>query len=329
MDGQDRATRVAGVVLAAGAGTRLGLPKALLRVGDELLLDRAVRTLRHAGVHRSSSSSAPGLRTPWPPSTARASRWSRTLTGSRGWARPCAPRCTAWTAAPTPPVVSLVDQPGMTAATVERLVAAWRADGRAAVATYGGAPRNPVLLPAATWAQVAASAVGDRGARALAARASRPGQRGRLRRRRVGRRHRHPGRPAPVHHRLTCWRRRPTLARLRPMSPSGSKSPSVELEVDDRDGAGLQPGPGLLPGARRDQARPGRLLPRRRRRASSTRCASGRACCTASPTGVTGEKVHQKRLPARRAAVGRDGARALPALRTAPPTSCASPSSPA
>ena len=63
-------------------------------------------------------------------------------------------------------VVSLVDQPGMTAATVERLVAAWRADGRAAVATYGGAPRNPVLLPAATWAQVAASAVGDQGARA-------------------------------------------------------------------------------------------------------------------------------------------------------------------
>ena len=49
-------------------------------------------------------------------------------------------------------VVSLVDQPGMTAATVERLLASWRADGRAAVATYGGAPRNPVLLPATTWA---------------------------------------------------------------------------------------------------------------------------------------------------------------------------------
>ena len=33
------------------------------------------------------------------------------------------------------------------------------------------------------------------------------------------------------------------------------------------------------------------------------------------PDGVDGEKVHQKRLPARRAAVGRDGARALPALQ--------------
>ena len=51
--------------------------------------------------------------------------------------------------------------------------------------------------------------------------------------------------------------------------------------------------------------------------ASSTRCASGRACCTASPTGSAGPKVHQKRLPARRAAVGRDGAAALPPLRPA------------
>ena len=32
------------------------------------------------------------------------------------------------------------------------------------------------------------------------------------------------------------------------------------------------------------------------------------------PTGVTGEKVHQKRLPRGRAGLGADGARALPAL---------------
>jgi nicotine blue oxidoreductase len=54
----------------------------------------------------------------------------------------------------------------MTVATVQRLIASWHADGRAAVATYGGAPRNPVLLPATTWADAADSAVGDRGARA-------------------------------------------------------------------------------------------------------------------------------------------------------------------
>ena len=32
------------------------------------------------------------------------------------------------------------------------------------------------------------------------------------------------------------------------------------------------------------------------------------------PKGLAGDKVHQKRLPAGRAAVGRDGAAALPAL---------------
>ena len=31
--------------------------------------------------------------------------------------------------------------------------------------------------------------------------------------------------------------------------------------------------------------------------ASSGRCGSGRACCTASRPGVGGEKVHQKRVP--------------------------------
>ncbi len=166
MDRQDSATRVAGVVLAAGAGTRLGRPKALLRLGDELLLDRAVRTLRQAGCApvvvvlgaRADDAVAAvdgtGIELLINPD------WATGMGSSlRVGLVPLPGRADA-------AVVSLVDQPGMTAATVERLVAAWRADGRAAVATYGGAPRNPVLLPAATWAQVAASAVGDQGARA-------------------------------------------------------------------------------------------------------------------------------------------------------------------
>lgn len=41
--------RVAGVVLAAGASTRLGEPKQLVRLGGETLLERSVRVAREAG----------------------------------------------------------------------------------------------------------------------------------------------------------------------------------------------------------------------------------------------------------------------------------------
>lgn len=42
---------VAGLVLAAGGGRRLGGPKALLRHGDALLVERATRLLRETGCH--------------------------------------------------------------------------------------------------------------------------------------------------------------------------------------------------------------------------------------------------------------------------------------
>jgi nicotine blue oxidoreductase len=166
MDQPDRARRVAGVVLAAGAGSRLGQPKALVRLGGELLLDRAVRTLRAAGcdpvvvVLGASAPEAlasadhtafePVTNPDWPTGMGSSLRAGLQAVSGRADAA----------------ILSLVDQPGMTIATVQRLLASWCADGRAAVATYDGAPRNPVLLPATTWADAAGSAVGDRGARA-------------------------------------------------------------------------------------------------------------------------------------------------------------------
>jgi molybdenum cofactor cytidylyltransferase/nicotine blue oxidoreductase len=42
-------SRVAGLLLAAGRGRRIGGPKALLRLGGTLLVERAVDTLREAG----------------------------------------------------------------------------------------------------------------------------------------------------------------------------------------------------------------------------------------------------------------------------------------
>jgi len=63
-------------------------------------------------------------------------------------------------------VVALVDQPLVTGEAVERLVASSAAGAVAAVATYDGRQRNPVLLDRSVWPGVATAAVGDAGARA-------------------------------------------------------------------------------------------------------------------------------------------------------------------
>ncbi|MGF7235647.1 MAG: nucleotidyltransferase family protein, partial [Frankia sp.] len=62
-------------------------------------------------------------------------------------------------------VVALADQPLIGSAAVARLIAARGAGTSAAVATYGGAARNPVLLERSVWSDVAAAAHGDLGAR--------------------------------------------------------------------------------------------------------------------------------------------------------------------
>jgi len=63
-------------------------------------------------------------------------------------------------------VVLLVDQPRVTPDVVRRLTQTWRDKRPAAVvATYDGELRNPVLLDRAVWSDVAASVSGDSGAR--------------------------------------------------------------------------------------------------------------------------------------------------------------------
>ncbi|MBC6462479.1 NTP transferase domain-containing protein, partial [Actinomadura sp. HBU206391] len=64
-------------------------------------------------------------------------------------------------------VVALVDQPRVTSAAVRRLTAAHESGASVAVATYGGRPRNPVLIAREHFAEAAARAVGDVGARAF------------------------------------------------------------------------------------------------------------------------------------------------------------------
>jgi nicotine blue oxidoreductase len=159
---------VAGVVLAAGAGNRFGGPKALVRVGDATLVERAVRTLVDGGcrtpVHvvLGKDLGAPlpviaGMRPSWNPT------WQEGIGSSLRHALATVEDLREVAAA----VVLLVDQPGVRPAAVERLIAAYREGAIVAVATYAGRRGHPVLLSRTTWADVRARATGDSGARAF------------------------------------------------------------------------------------------------------------------------------------------------------------------
>jgi CTP:molybdopterin cytidylyltransferase MocA len=61
-------------------------------------------------------------------------------------------------------VVTLVDQPGITAAAVRRLISA-RRPGFALAATFDGEIRTPVLFDRSLWSEVSEAVTGDAGAR--------------------------------------------------------------------------------------------------------------------------------------------------------------------
>jgi CTP:molybdopterin cytidylyltransferase MocA len=155
---------VTGLVLAAGAGTRYGMPKALIRYPDRLLVEQAADTLRKAGCARTVvilgaeaarvRAAAPGL-----DETVVNPDWATGL----GSSLRAGLRAAAGTPA-TAVVVLLVDMPGVTPEAVRRIIA--RASPAALVmGGYGERRGHPVLLGRDHWAGVAATATGDRGAR--------------------------------------------------------------------------------------------------------------------------------------------------------------------
>ena len=150
---------VAGILLAAGAGTRLGQPKALVQIGGEPLARRGVDLLREGGaapvvvVTGAVAVDLPGVLAVHNPD------WPTGMGSSLAAGFATVPdSCDA-------AVIALVDQPLVGPEAVRRLIAARRAGASVAVAAYGGQPRNPVLLAREHWAEVAALAVGDVGAR--------------------------------------------------------------------------------------------------------------------------------------------------------------------
>uniref|UniRef100_UPI00131C557F nucleotidyltransferase family protein n=1 Tax=Streptomyces sp. NRRL S-87 TaxID=1463920 RepID=UPI00131C557F len=67
--------------------------------------------------------------------------------------------------APQAALVSLVDQPGIGPEALKRVLAAYRSPASLAAAAYDGERGHPVLFGSDRWADIAATATGDRGAR--------------------------------------------------------------------------------------------------------------------------------------------------------------------
>ncbi len=159
---------VAGIVLAAGEGRGFGGPKALVRFGGQTLVERAVQTLLAGGCRPVCvvlGAAADEVRHTCVLDNAvvvENKQWTDGMGGSLRVGLDAARRERAGAA-----LVLLADQPLVTPALVERLIGAWRAGARAAVAAFGGEGLTPVVLDRTLWRRVSRTAVGDVGARAL------------------------------------------------------------------------------------------------------------------------------------------------------------------
>ncbi|KOU47532.1 nucleotidyltransferase family protein [Streptomyces sp. WM6378] len=164
------AAPVTGLLLAAGGGRRLGgRPKALLPHRGRPLVENAVRVLREGGcrtVYVVLGAAAQEVR-------ARADLAGCVLIDNPDWAEGMGSSLRAGLEAlaksddaARAALVSLVDQPGIGAEAVARVLAAHRSGDSLAAASYDGKRGHPVLFGADRWADIAASAMGDRGARA-------------------------------------------------------------------------------------------------------------------------------------------------------------------
>jgi len=157
---------VSGIVLAAGAGRRLGRPKADLLVGGQRLVDRAVDTLRAGGcaevlaVLRSEQAAAKNARTVVNPEPDRGMGSSLRCALAELASDPRSAACVVL-------LVDLVDvHPAEVAAVIER----HRAGAAIVAVRRAGQRSHPVLVSRQWYAEFAAAAEGDQGGRDFFAR---------------------------------------------------------------------------------------------------------------------------------------------------------------
>ncbi len=156
--------RVAGLLLAAGAGRRFGGPKALVSHNGSSWVESTLAVLRDAGcapVAVVLGASADEVR-------ARVALGDAVVVENTAWATGMGSSLRAGLAAldasADAVVVLPVDTPGVTAEAVRRFVDL-AAPAALLRAVYGDSPGHPVLIGRDHWAGVAESATGDAGAR--------------------------------------------------------------------------------------------------------------------------------------------------------------------
>lgn len=152
---------VAGLLLAAGGGSRLGTPKALVELDGERLVDRGVRLLDDGGCHPVVVVLGAATVQVRGAVVVRNPEWETGMGSSLRVGLLSLPDSARAV------VIALVDQPLIRPAVVHRLIEAFEGGAAVAVATYGGKPRNPVLISREHVAEVAESATGDVGARSF------------------------------------------------------------------------------------------------------------------------------------------------------------------
>jgi len=164
--------KVAGLVLAAGGGSRFGRPKAMVEVGGRRLVDLAIESCVRAGLSPVVVVLGAAWLTPMPPvhrtAGTTADIW---LVENTHWATGIASSLRAGLAALEPDldidavVITLVDTLAVGEEHLSRIVSALRDGATAATATYEGTARTPVGLTRELWADVAGTVSGDEGAR--------------------------------------------------------------------------------------------------------------------------------------------------------------------
>ena len=154
-----------GLLLAAGAGSRMGTPKALVSDDGGSWLVRGVRVLDDGGcdgvtvVLGARSAEAVGLLDGLGVDVVIAADWEEGMSASLRAGLSGLPADVDAT------LVLLVDLPDLTTDVVRRVIASGDGPAALARATYDGKPGHPVLIGRDHWAGVVATTTGDRGAR--------------------------------------------------------------------------------------------------------------------------------------------------------------------